>query len=232
MKSNEITLDGDGVLFNYNLGVALLYKEVFCKDAKHILPGAYHVTNEYDLSSEKMTAGTFSEHMYTLFNKRKLWERLPAIEGAKEAIDIMVEKGYEVNCLTSMPVEYEKQRLNNAKLHGMKITKVKAVDRSYAKSKGISNPKLKYIQENEPYAFIDDLLKNFLDMEEVKKGGKTQLIWLDNSYVDNPNEKYDQNMVTRVITSLLEFAKALPVYEETEEIELQKPKKIHTKQEV
>lgn len=213
-NSNVIALDGDGVLFNYNLGVADLYKEVFCKEPKLKMKGAYHVTNEYELSSEEMTAGSFSDHLHSFFNKRGLWQRLPAMEGAKEAVDIMVEKGYEVICLTSMPPEYEKQRLANARLHNINISSVKAVDRAHAKAKGINNPKLDYIQNYEPYAFIDDLLKNFLDMEEIKAKNNTRLVLLDNNYPDNPNEKYDLNMVHEKINSLLEFAKSLPKFEE------------------
>lgn len=217
MRSNEITIDGDGVLFDYNLGVALLYKEVLCKEAKRVRPGAYHVTTEYDLSSEKTTAGSFEEHLHSLFTKRNLWERLPAIEGAKEAIDIMIEKGYEVTCLTSMPTEFEKQRLANAHLHGMKVSSVKAVNRASAKALGIRNPKLHYIKTYEPYAFIDDLLKNFTDMEEIKEKGKTRLVWLDNEYVDDPNAEFDKNMVTETIKSLLAFAKSLPKFVEKED---------------
>lgn len=214
MASNEIVLDGDGVLFDYNKGVANLYKEILCNEPKLKEKGSYHVTNEYDFSEVKLTAGSFEDHLMSLFNKRDLWARLPAVEGAKEAIDIMVKKGYDVVCLTSMPKEYEKQRLANARLHNMQVSKVVAVDRAVAKEKGINNPKLNYIETYEPYAFVDDLLKNFVDMEEVKSKNKTRLIYLDNKYPDNPNKSYDESMVHEKITSLMDFAKSLPVYKE------------------
>lgn len=229
MASNIVVLGGSGVMFNYNLGVAQLYKEVLGKDAKQVMPGAFNVKNEYDLVSEKMTAGSFDEHLHSLFTKRKLWSRLPVIEGVKEAIDVIVAKGYEVVCLTSMPPVLKSQRMDNAKLHGLNISKVIAVDRSIAiaKAQGVNNPKLKYIADYEPYAFIDDMLKNFLDMEEIKKNGNTRMIWIDNSYTDDPNAEYDKNMVHEKINNLMEFANSLPQFKEEIELEVKSNKSVN-----
>lgn len=226
MTTNVIALDGDGVLFNYNKGVAHLYKEVFCKDVKVKLKGAYHAHNEYDLEADGDISQKFKDHFISLFDKRDMWSRLPAIEGAKEAIDIMISKGYEVVCLTSMPPKFEQHRLQNAKLHDMGISKVIAVDRKTAKEKGISNPKKEYLKRYEPYAFVDDLMKNFTDLSEIKENRSTNLVYLDNKYPDNPNESFSMDLVHEVVDSLLDFANALPVYKEVEDLNVESKKKI------
>lgn len=204
-----VAIDGDGVLFDYNLAAALLYERMYKEKLKRVNPGAYNFHIEYDIANTKHPE--FHKMTYPMFDKMKVWGKMPGLEGALEATKMMKDKGYTLVCLTSMPPTYQSLRLQNAIDLGFPISECVAVDRRAAKRAGVDNPKKQWIMENKPVAFIDDLLKNFVDMEDVTE---TQLVWLDNKHIasDNPNLSHDKNMVHKIVYSLQELADSLPVY--------------------
>ena len=204
-----IAIDGDGVLFDYNKAGLMLFEKMFKQKLKEIHPRAYNFHIQYDLQNSKRP--DFKNLIYPMFDKFHIWGKMPSIEGALEATKMMKEKGYTLVCLTSMPPKYKELRHQNALDLGYPIEEVIAVDRRASKRAGIDNPKKQWIIDNKPVAFIDDLLKNFVDMEDIKE---TKLVWLDNKHSahDNPNETFDKKSVNQIIHSLQHFADNLPSY--------------------
>lgn len=205
-----IAIDGDGVLFDYNKAAAALFYKLYKEELREVYPQAYNFHIQYDIEGSKKP--DFMKLIYPMFDKFEIWGKMPGLEGALEATKMMKDKGYTLVCLTSMPPKYQSLRHQNALDLGYPIDHVIAVDRRSAKKNGINNPKKAWILENKPVAFIDDLLKNFIDMEDVID---TQLIWLDNqhSHHDNPNLEFDKASVHQTIHKLQDFANSLPIYE-------------------
>jgi hypothetical protein len=203
-----IAIDGDGVLFDYNKAAAALFYTLYKENLKEIHPQAYNFHKQYDI--EGSSQPEFMKIIYPMFDKLEIWGKMPGLVGALEATNIMKAKGYTLVCLTSMPPKYKDLRHQNAIALGYPIDHVVAVDRRAAKKSGINNPKKEWIIQNKPVAFIDDLLKNFIDMEDIKD---TQLIWLDNKHseIDNPNLNFDKKHIHQTIYSLKDFAESLPV---------------------
>lgn len=204
MNNNIVLIDCDGVLLDYNKAFAECYAKAYSVDLKVVFPRAYTAVKEYGID---MTKHNSYDDIYRDIEHLQMWRNMPALSGSVEAINRLVNKGYDVRCLTSMPPKYELDRLHNLQKLGFKIDKVYAVDRKIAKSQGIDNPKLEIIKSTNAIAFIDDLMKNFTECEGVQ----TELYWLDNQHPleDNPNTGYDTSHVKRVI-SLHEFVEIFP----------------------
>lgn len=204
--NNIIALDGDGVLFHYNKGVANLFTEITKLNPIEINSKAYNAHKQFNFDNEVFP--DFKKAIYPLFNKYKYWGKLPIYDNVKESLDLLVSKGYKLVCLTSMPPKYKELRMQNIQKHNLPIDDVIAVDRLACRKLNIQNPKLDFIEKVKPIAFVDDLLKNFIDMEHITD---TQLVWLDNQHCvsDNPNLNYD-DIFHQKIHSLMDFAQSMP----------------------
>lgn len=207
-SSNVILVDGDGIMLDYNKGFCQVYEKAFGVKLERVFPRYYTAVKEYGINMA--LHGSF-ENLYKQFHEAgvNVWTGMPELTGSVKAINSLVDKGYDVRCLTSMPPQFEQDRLLNLQTLGFKINTVYAVDRKVAKAQGIDNPKLKIIQETQALAFVDDLMKNFTDCEGVS----TKLYWLDHEHPmeDNPNLGYNTDHVIRV-SSMEEFANQFPIF--------------------
>ena len=126
------------------------------------------------------------------------WRQMPMYDGALQACYLLHDAGYELVCVTAMPAKFTEHRLENFRSHGFPIDRVISTD--YDKHNFNNNPKRKIIEELHPVAFVDDLRRNFKDIQGVH----TKLIFIDNEYHDDPNRN-DNIYYDAKYSSLLEF---------------------------
>lgn len=210
MENNIIMVDCDGVLLDFNKGFAQSYYKLFNKHLSVVRENAYAAVREFGLEEY----GNY-KYFTKLFEKNNIniWEKLPELKNAVNPINRLIDKGYDVRCLTSMNPKYEKDRLYNLQSLGFKIDIVYPVCRSTAAQKGIRNPKLEILKALKPIAFIDDLLTNFLDCENLS----TKFYLLDNEYAkgENPNELITEPLNYQVVKSLDSFVDLFPDLKKT-----------------
>lgn len=203
--SNVILVDGDGVMLDYNKAFADCYSKTYNIPLTCVFPRAYTAIKEYGINISNH--GSYDQ-IYKDFEPLNMWRNMPALPGSVEAINSLIDKGYDVRCLTSMPPQYELDRLHNLNMVGFKINKVYAVNRKNAAKNGIKNPKLDIIKQTKALAFIDDLRKNFINCENLN----TKMVWLDNEHPleDNPNIESVDCTIDITVKSLLEFSNLFP----------------------
>lgn len=193
MKSKPIiALDCDGVILDYNLAYARLWHHVFGQAPTLIRKGAYHATNEYQMNFE---SDLHKSQFFDAFDS-KGWLDMPALEGAVEACQMLHDAGNELVVVSSMPEHRDLHRLINLQKLGIPVTKVIATGRK----PGEVNPKLRFLKQLKPVAFADDLVSNFIGVEQV------HCALIDWNVPDNPNVDADHSLVSSKHGSLLDFA--------------------------
>ncbi|CAF0802284.1 unnamed protein product [Adineta steineri] len=128
------------------------------------------------------------------------WRRMPMHDGALEACLLLHEAGYELICVTAMSSNFIEHRLENFRLHGFPIDKI--ISSGYDKDNFNNNPKRKIIEDLNPVVFVDDLRRNFNNIQHVH----TKLIFIDHQREDDPNQ-HDNIYYDAKYGSLLEFVK-------------------------
>ncbi|CAF2972229.1 unnamed protein product [Rotaria sp. Silwood2] len=192
-KKAIIALDCDGVLLDYHTNFANIYEKAFGKELTIVSPKSYHATNKYGVK--------FNDEEKKEFDKvwdEHGWRKMPMYDGALQACNLLHKAGYELVCVTAMPAQFIEHRLENFRLHGFPIDKI--ISTGYDKHNFNNNPKKKTIEDLHPIAFVDDLRRNFKDIQGVH----TKLIFIDNQYHDDPNQ-HDQIYYDIKYSSLLDF---------------------------
>ncbi len=126
------------------------------------------------------------------------WKTMPIKDGALQACLLLHQAGYELVCVTAMPARYIEHRLENFRLHGFPIDRV--ISTTYDKDNFYYNPKKETIEELHPIVFVDDLRRNFKDIQGVH----TKLIFIDHEHHDDPNQ-HDNIYYDAKYPSLLAF---------------------------
>jgi len=106
---------------------------------------------------------------------------MPMYDGALEACFLLHQAGYELVCVTAMPARFTEHRLENFRLHGFPIDRI--IGTGYNPNSFYINPKREIIEELHPIVFVDDLRRNFKDIQGVH----TKLIFIDHENHDDPN---------------------------------------------
>ena len=128
------------------------------------------------------------------------WRTMPHLPGAVEACQLLHEAGYELICVTAMPHRFADHRLENFRLHGFPIDKVIGVN--YSQKRDSHNPKKETIKNLNPLIFVDDLKRNFIDLDDLD----TKLVYIDLQRSDDPYKDADI-FHHASYPSLLEFVK-------------------------
>ena len=110
------------------------------------------------------------------------WKSMPMHDGALQACFLLHHAGYELVCVTAMPARFTDHRLENFRLHGFPIDRI--IGSGYDKDNFNNNPKRKTIEDLHPVAFVDDLRRNFKDIQGVH----TKLVYIDRECHDDPNQ--------------------------------------------
>lgn len=198
IKRTLISLDCDGVLTDYLHGIPRAWEAEFGTKVSARKLGYYSASNVYGLD---LTDPEVDERFFSSLG-HEFWSDMPALPGALEACRILVDKGYDLVCVTAMPNRFESSRASNLKRLGFPIQRVFAQERK----DGEANPKLHRLSELAPRAFVDDLLENFQGLNSgIHKA------WLDAGHIDSPNRPHvEHGWHDAVHPNLLDFAESFP----------------------
>ncbi|CAF1039169.1 unnamed protein product [Adineta ricciae] len=175
-KKPIIALDCDGVLLNFDATYAQIYEKTFGKQLSVVVPQAYRAETKYGVQLTHEEKFQFDE----VWNEHG-WRTMPMQDGALEACHLLHQAGYELVCVTAMSSNHSEHRLENFRLHGFPIDKI--ICTGYHKDNICKNPKKQVIEDLHPVAFVDDLRRNFKDIQGVH----TKLVFIDHERIDDPD---------------------------------------------
>lgn len=189
-----IALDGDGVLLDYHRSYQAVWEKAFGVMPLVRDPHAYWPLDRFDV---RRLDGHELEHFRQHFDYG-FWSSIPAIPGAVDACNALVNAGYELVCVTAIQSEYRQARLNNLRDCGFPIDRVIATSHT---NSGIS-PKAGTLKDLKPVAFVDDYLPY---MNGVPEGIHTALILREPN--GSPNMGVGLDSVHSQHTDLAAFVK-------------------------
>lgn len=175
--NNLIALDCDGVLLDYNAAYPGVWRRAFGEELPPRNPACYHAAGAFGV---KFTDPEVKARFYNHFDE-EAWSTMPSLPGALQACHRLVELGFELVCVSSMPSEFAAARLTNLRALEFPIDTVIATGR-HAQA---ANPKLEDLNRLQPVAFVDDLAHNFAGLPP---GIHKALI--ERGHVDSPNLGY------------------------------------------
>lgn len=126
------------------------------------------------------------------------WRSMPIHDGAIDACHLLHNAGYELVCVTAMPSRFIEHRRENFRAHGFPIEQV--LSSGYDAHNFHFNPKRRIIEELNPVIFVDDLRRNFKDIQDVQ----TKFVFIDHQCPDDPNAN-EQIFYHAKYSSLIEF---------------------------
>jgi 3-deoxy-D-manno-octulosonate 8-phosphate phosphatase KdsC-like HAD superfamily phosphatase len=189
-----IALDVDGVLLDYKKGYASGWEKIFGKKLISKNPEMFHAYNEYECAFENLEQ---KEFFFSSF-KDEHWENMPALDGALEACNELVNMGYNLVCVTSMPIEFVSYRKKNLEKLGFPISETYAVGRD--KNVPLYNPKKEKLIELDPVAFVDDYYANFINLPPSIHNAL-----IDRNQPDSPNKELNRELANSIHDHLYGF---------------------------
>lgn len=145
-----IALDCDGVLLDFLRAYASAWERAFGSPPPERDPQAYWPMDRWqverlDLDRRAVFKAAF-DHAF--------WATLPALDGALQACHRLQAGGFDLVCVTALPLEFEAARLQNLRALGFPIERVVATGHT----EGEHSPKAAAIAALQPMAFVDDYL--------------------------------------------------------------------------
>lgn len=188
----KIVLDCDGVILDYNHTWGKILSKFLNKDVSP-QKNAYHASNVFDYHLTSQEKKVF----YKLFEEHG-WQNMIPLDGALKALKIL-EKKFEIHIVTSIPQEANKLRHSNLKSLDIMFSSLHTV--GFHKT---INTKKEIVNHINPIYFVDDLLKNFIDINK-----EINCVLIDLPGEDNPNLDFLKNNPKNYslsYQSLLDFA--------------------------
>lgn len=153
-----VVLDADGVLLNYHEAYAHAWAKAFGVFPALKDPQAYTPWDRWDV--ERLT-GERHKAFRSVFDYA-FWSSVPALPGAVDACQRLVDAGFELVCISALPPEFSEARRHNLQTLGFPIEMVIATG---TEASHIS-PKATEIERLRPCAFVDDFLPYFRGVSE------------------------------------------------------------------
>lgn len=148
-----IALDGDGVLLDYSLAYAPLWERAFGYRPVERDKDAYSPLDRWAverLEGERLAAlqACMDEHF---------WSTMPPCDRAVAACHRLHDAGFELVCVSALPLQFEAARLRNLREADFPIERVIATGSA---DEGRS-PKADALERLAPLVFVDDHLQYF-----------------------------------------------------------------------
>lgn len=150
-KKPIIALDADGVLLDYHHAYRHLFKKSFDYLPELADPQAYHPMDRWKVPRLDPAQRT---HLRACQDE-EFWSTLPAIDGALAGANALHDAGFELVCVSALPVAFEAARLANIQALGFPISKVFATPET-AQSDPAKSVKAAALEQLRPVAFVDD----------------------------------------------------------------------------
>lgn len=200
MSKALIALDCDGVLLDYNLAYATLWKRAFGEYPKELDPDAYSHFDRWDV---KMVSGPDLIRLRECMDY-EFWSTMPPIEGAISACNDLVSMGYDLICVSAIQRKNQQARSDNLSNWGFPIKRVHATGpgRVYL----FENPKMNVINELKPVYFVDDYINYFWGVDQ-----SVSKILIDRAKNKSPNIGDEMNKV-QPYKSLREFVDLMNIH--------------------
>lgn len=163
--SKLIALDCDGVLLDYIETYKHLYEKMFNTKVIPVNPRSYNVDKNLGID---WTGREKKQDEFYEFFAQNGWKMMNPLPGAIEATRHMVDLGYEIVVVTSMPEEKAIDRAMNLKDVGIPFADVIACG-SHSTAKEGFNLKERHLKKLNPEFFVDDLLSNFHNVSHIMK---------------------------------------------------------------
>lgn len=193
MNRGLIALDADGVLLDFNHAYGRSWERAFGVKPRLVNPNAYWAIDRWDVPR---LSGPALDQLRSTFDE-EFWTTVPAIDGAIDACHTLCEAGYELICVSALPVKFEAARLTNLQRLGFPINRVVATENSQEGS----SPKASALKILQPVAFVDDYLPY---LRGVHRDIHTALIMRDPH--GSPNQGDELGLATSQHLSLAEFS--------------------------
>lgn len=191
-----IALDVDGVLLDYNTQFARLVERALDRPLRLIDPEAHHFANAYGITLSRED----KQKVYALFDQEG-WLTMPPMAQAVDAAQRLHADGHRLFCVSSMPPRFAEHRAQNLVNLGIPIDGVIGSDRDEAREG--HNPKAEHLIALAPDVFVDDQLRNFLDLP-----ASICKVWIDRGTHDSPNNGMDPSLADHRFPSLFAFVEA------------------------
>lgn len=149
-----IALDCDGVLLDYNLAYASLWKKAFGEYPNELDPHAYSHFDRWDV---RHLEGKELQRLRDCMDWH-FWSTIPPIEGTLSACNDLISMGYDLVCVTAIDQKHLNYRWDNLQDWDFNMKHVYAT--GHDTIEGLS-PKSRVINLLKPVYFVDDFLPYF-----------------------------------------------------------------------
>lgn len=150
-KKPVIALDADGVLLDYHQAYRQVWQKAFGVLPELADPQAYFPYHRWKVP---MLDVDQRNHLRECQDEA-FWSTLPAIDGALDAALNLLAAGFELVCVTALPINFEAARFKNIRDLGFPIERVYATPVSLD-SETTRSVKAGALEEILPVAFVDD----------------------------------------------------------------------------
>ncbi|MCR6661600.1 MAG: HAD family hydrolase [Luteimonas sp.] len=147
---NVIALDADGVLLDYACAYADAWGDAFGERPQLRDPNAYWPIDRWAV--ERLEGARLA--MFRAAFDEEFWSTIPAIPGAVEACQRLIDAGYRLVCVSAMEDAFATARLHNLDSLGFPITEVIATRSDLSQG----SPKAMAVAKLQAIAFVDDYL--------------------------------------------------------------------------
>ena len=145
-----IALDADGVLLDYGTAYAGAWAKAFGQKPALRDSEAYWPIDRWEV---QRLAGEQLDRFRAAFDE-DFWSTIPAVSGAVDACNRLVQAGFDLVCISALDSAYAKARSRNLATLGFPIERVIVT----GGQDGDQSPKAPAIQKLQPVAFVDDYL--------------------------------------------------------------------------
>jgi len=145
-----IALDADGVLLDYSSAYADAWAKAFGDRPALRDPEAYWPIDRWAV--ERLQGERLST--FRMAFDEQFWSSLPAIAGAVEACQRLVDSGYRLVCISAMESAFLAARRRNLEALGFPVDEVIAT----SADAGDGSPKAAAVATLQAVAFVDDFL--------------------------------------------------------------------------
>jgi phosphoglycolate phosphatase-like HAD superfamily hydrolase len=152
-SAKTIALDADGVLLDYGHAYAGAWERAFGTKPALRNPNAYWPMDRWQVPR---LAGAELEHFRAAFDE-EFWSSIPAVDGALEGCQMLVDAGYDLICVTALDARNLKARERNLRDLGFPIFTVVATRMDVMNV----SPKAETINSQDLAAFVDDFAPYF-----------------------------------------------------------------------